>query len=306
MAEVLRIGTLVPKASPWGVMFEVWAKSVKAKTGGALELQLFYGGSQGDEAALIGKLKAGQLEGAAVSCAGLGRLYRPILAFQLPGLFTTWGQVDAAREAMRAEFEAGVTAAGARLVGWYDIGMTMPLSRGHALRGPGDLARNGKRPWQWRDDALHPLMYAQIGVRGVPLNLPEVPAHLEARAIDALWQGPLLAEHLLWTSRLDALTEQIVSATIGAVVLSGSRLSALAPELRGVVSDTGRIVCAALVSRIRTEEAAALGRLKKEMTVVSPSADERQQWAALFGQVRRKAAEDTFSPELVARLEAMA
>ena len=61
---------------------------------------------------MVGKMKAGQLDGAAVTAVGLGKIYKPILALQMPGLFTTWSKLDAARDAMKGEFEKGAQDAG--------------------------------------------------------------------------------------------------------------------------------------------------------------------------------------------------
>ncbi len=106
---MIKIGTLAPGASPWGQVFKVWAAAVSQKSGGELELQFFYNGQQGDEAAMVGKMKAGQLDGSAVTAVGLGKIYKPIHALQMPGLFTTWAKLDAARDAMKGEFEKGAS-----------------------------------------------------------------------------------------------------------------------------------------------------------------------------------------------------
>src|SRR5688572_9406379 len=70
----LKIGTLAPRSSPWGQVFSVWEKAVKEKSGGRLELQFFYNGQQGDEGAMVGKMKAGQLQGSAVTAVGLSKI----------------------------------------------------------------------------------------------------------------------------------------------------------------------------------------------------------------------------------------
>lgn len=110
--EVIKLSTLAPKASPWGQVFTVWEKAVKEKSGGRLEIQFFYNGQQGDEGAMVGKMKAGQLDGAAVTAVGLSKVYKPILALQMPGLFSSWAKLDVAREALRGEFEKGAADAG--------------------------------------------------------------------------------------------------------------------------------------------------------------------------------------------------
>ena len=83
-AEVIKVGTLAPAPSPWGQVFKVWADAVAKKSAGRLELQIFFNGQQGDEAAMVGKMKTGQLDAAAVTAVGLGKIHKPILALQLP------------------------------------------------------------------------------------------------------------------------------------------------------------------------------------------------------------------------------
>src|SRR5580693_1633623 len=97
-AEVIKIGTLAPAASPWGHVFKIWAKAVKERSNEGLELQFFWNGQQGDEGAMVGKMKDGQLDGAAVTAVGLSKIHKPILALQIPGLFVTWPKLDAARD----------------------------------------------------------------------------------------------------------------------------------------------------------------------------------------------------------------
>jgi TRAP-type C4-dicarboxylate transport system substrate-binding protein len=100
-AEVIKLGTLAPAASPWGQVFKVWAEAVSTKSNGRLTLEIFYNGQQGDEGAMVGKMKSGQLDAAALTGVGLGKIYKPILALQIPGLLRTWPKIDAARDAMK-------------------------------------------------------------------------------------------------------------------------------------------------------------------------------------------------------------
>src|SRR5438132_8134754 len=93
----LKVGTLAPQASPWGQVFKVWQTAVHDKTNGALELQFFYNGQQGDEVAMVGKMRAGQLDGAAITATGLGQIHKQVLVLQLPGLFPSWDKLDKAR-----------------------------------------------------------------------------------------------------------------------------------------------------------------------------------------------------------------
>src|SRR5262245_17318965 len=73
--QVLKIGTLAPASSPWGQVFRVWEKAVKEKSGGRIEIQFFYNAQQGDEGAMVSKIKSGQLDGAAVTAIGLSKIH---------------------------------------------------------------------------------------------------------------------------------------------------------------------------------------------------------------------------------------
>ncbi len=304
-AEVVKIGTLMPAASPWGQVFKVWAEAVSKKSDGKLELQFFFNGQQGDEGAMVGKMKAGQLDGAAVTSVGLGKIYKATLALEMPGLFSSWAKLDAARDAMKGEFEKGMLDAGFTSLGWIDVGQSHLMSKSFSVRVPDQL--KGKKPFQWRDDDVAPILFQQIGgVTPVPLNVPEVLPQLNTGGVDALFAPSLLAEQLQWTSKLDTIVDQTSSCSVGGLALGSKRLGALSQELRTILLETGKIAASALTKRIRSEDDAAFARLKGKMTVVTLSADEQGKWATLFKQVRTRLAQGTFSAALVAKLETYA
>jgi TRAP-type C4-dicarboxylate transport system substrate-binding protein len=303
--EVIKIGTLAPGASPWGQVFKIWADAVSKKSDGKLELQFFYNGQQGDEASMVGKMKAGQLDGAAVTAVGLGKIHKPILALQMPGLFTDWGKLDAARDSLKGEFEKGAKDAGFSILGWGDVGKVHLMSKGFQVHTPDDV--KGKKPYMWRDDDTQPILFQVIGgVTPVPLNIPEVLPQLNTGAIDIVNAPSLAAEQLQWSSKLDTINEDVSALAVGALVMSSKRVEALPEDLRAILMDTGRIAANALTKRIRSEDDAAFARMKGKMTVVKLTDDERSKWQGIFKTVRARLAQGTFPADLVARLEGMA
>lgn len=304
-AEVIKIGTLAPAASPWGQVFKVWAESVSKKTDGRVELQFFYNGQQGDEGAMVGKMKAGQLDGAFVSSVGLSKIYKPLLALQMPGLFRTWAKLDAARDALNDDHEKGVKDAGFKVLGWSDIGAARMMSKGGVVRTPDDV--KGKKPYVWRDSIIDPMLFQVIGgVTSVPLNVPEVLPNLNTGAINVVTAPSLLSEQLQWASKLDTIVDDISSCDVGGLVMVSKRFDALAADLRAIVLETGRTAAAALTKRIRNEDDAAFARMKGKMKVVTLTVEEKAKWDAVYKQVRQKLAQGTFSPELVTKLETLA
>jgi TRAP-type transport system periplasmic protein len=148
-AETVSLGTVAPKNSIWGKVFGVWQEAVKKKSDGKLELNVFYNAIQGDDGAMIDKLKSGQLDGAAVSSIGLAKIHKPILALQLPGVFRSWKALDAARDAVGPELQKGAEEAGF-YVTFGDLGKLRGMSIGFAARTPSSLG--GKRVLTTRSD----------------------------------------------------------------------------------------------------------------------------------------------------------
>lgn len=304
-AEVIKIGTLAPAASPWGQVFKVWAEAVKKRTNEAVELQFFWNGQQGDEGAMVGKMKDGQLDGAAITAVGLSKIYKPIVALQVPGLFHSWSKLDAARDAMKGEFEKGVSDAGFKILGWGDVGLAHVMSKGFAVKTPDDI--KGKKPYMWRDDIVQPILFQVIGgITPVPLNIPEVLPNLNTGAIDIVIAPALAAEQLQWSSKLDTIVSDVAGVAIGALVISSKRLEGLSEENRNIINETGRVAANALTKRIRDEDAAAFNRLKGKMTVVDLSGDEKGKWEAVFKQTRDRLKQGTFSADLINKLEGLA
>jgi TRAP-type C4-dicarboxylate transport system substrate-binding protein len=302
--QTIKIGTLAPKSSPWGKVFEVWVKAVNEKSGGKMELQFFYNGQQGDEDAMVGKIKSGQLDGAAVTAVGLSKVYKPILALQMP-LFTSWSKLDKARDAMKADFEKGAKDAGFFLAGWGDVGLARTMSKGFAIKVPDDL--KGKKPYYIRADVIQPAIYSIIsGVSGVPLNVPEVLPNLNTGAINVITAPCLAAEQLQWAGKLDNINENVVATAIGALVFSQKRVDGLPADLKTILTDTGKVAASALTTKIRSEDDAAFGRLKAKMTVTSLNSDQKSAWERVFRAARQKLAQGTFSSDLVTKLEGYA
>src|SRR6476620_8631292 len=116
--HTLRIATIAPKASSWGKVYTAWQKALEKQSEGKLELQIYFTGVPGNEDAMVSKIKTGQLDGAAISAVGLSLVYKSVLVLQLPGVLTSWAQLDQVRAKIQPELDAGIRAAGFDIVGW--------------------------------------------------------------------------------------------------------------------------------------------------------------------------------------------
>src|ERR1043165_608214 len=148
--HTLRIATIAPKASSWGKGYGAWQKAIEKKTGDKLELQIYFNGVQGNEDAMVSKIKTGQLDGAAITAIGLSMIYKNVLTLQLPGVLTTWEQLDKVRAQLQPTLDAGIKANGFNIVGWGDVGLVRQFTKGFEIHRPDDV--KNKRPAVWRHE----------------------------------------------------------------------------------------------------------------------------------------------------------
>jgi len=287
LADTLKIGTLAPPDSPWGQVFKVWRRAVHQRSGGALDLQFFWNGQQGDDRAMAAKIRTGQLDGATLAGAGLGEIDRQVLVLQLPGLFREWSKLDAARRDMHATFDASFARRGFQVLGWGDVGRAHTMSKGFQVHVPADVKH--RRTFYLPGDPIAPVVFSLIGdVTPRQVSVPEILPNLTSGAIDLLTAPPLVAEQLQWASRLDTIGDEVAGIGIGALVFSSGRYASLPADARAVLGDTGRVAGEALTRRIRAEDDAAFARLRGRMTHYSLTASEKAEWEKLFVETARR------------------
>ena len=296
-ATTLKVGTLAPGDSPWGQVFKVWKRAVEERSGGNLQLQFFWNGTQGDENAMVGKIRTGQLDGAAVTAVGLGQIYKQVLVLQLPGLFTDWSKLDNARNQMRAGFDQQFDAQGFKILGWGDVGRAHVMSKGFPIRTPDDLKH--KNTFYLSGDPIGPMFYSIVGdVTPRQMGVPEILPGLTSGSINVVLAPALAAEQLQWASRLDNINSAVAGVGIGALVFSSTKIRSLPADAQNILIQTGAIAGQALTTRIRNEDNAAFGRLKARMTTYDPTPSDMAAWQRVFADTRARLRGTVFNPQV--------
>jgi TRAP-type C4-dicarboxylate transport system substrate-binding protein len=305
-ATTLKLGTLAPQDSPWGKEFKHWAKDVSTDTNGALTLDFQWNGQAGDEVLMVQKMRTGQLDGAAVTAIGLAQTgVTDVLIFQLPGLFANWGKLDAARAAMKDEFDRQFEGHGFTVLGWGDVGAVKTMSVGFEVHRPSDL--QGKGCYYFVGDPIAPKFLAAIGgitPRQVTVN--EILPGLSNGSITALPAPPLAAEQLQWASRITHINTVTSAFGIGAIVVSSSRMQSLPQNFRDVLNARGHEATDRLTKSIRNLDAQAFARLKSTKIAYEPNDAERSEWRELFARVRQQLRGSVFTPAVFDRVVQLA
>ncbi len=253
----------------------------RSKDHGSVKVDWLWNGTAGPESAVVGKIKSGQISGAAVTAVGLASIDKRFLALQMPGAFKSWADLDRARDKYAPDLAKAALKDGFRVVGNGDIGIGRVMSKGFAVAVPADL--RGKSPGAIADDIIAPKVYEAIGgVTAVPSSVVGFLPKLNSGAINVMNTPSLAAEQLQWASRLDHINTAETYYGIGAVVMSVKELDKMPKDDREVVEDTGKLAAKALTRRIRKADKKAFDRLKKKMKVHKATKAEEAEWKKVF------------------------
>lgn len=299
----IKVGTLAPKNSEWGKYFNAWARAVKKQTNGTYVLDWAYNGSAGDEPGMIGGMRSGALHGGALTATGLSSIFPSVVALQMPGLVENWAQLDKVRDAAKGNFDAAFDAAGFKILGWGDVGISHVMfrdpqkdpndpSKGYVkpeIRTPADL--KAYNTFYIAGDSVGSKFLEALGISSpralrVPAILPAI-AGRESSSIDVLTTPAIAAEQLQWAPHVTHVVDMPVGFGIGALVMNKKFFADLPDDIRKIVEDTGKNTGKLLTTAIRAKDQEAWNELTRTKKVVKLTPAEKAQWHAKFANVRK-------------------
>ncbi|MBL8679867.1 MAG: TRAP transporter substrate-binding protein DctP [Myxococcales bacterium] len=298
----LSIASLAPAGSQGAAALETMNRELRRRTSNRLAFRWYLGGVQGDEAEVVRKIRTGRLDGGALSATGLQHMHRPVLAFQLPGMFPDPESFLRAYAALKPTLEQGFERDGYSLVFLSPAPGPRMFSR-RAIRVPEDL--RAARPWRWHDDPILPALYQEVGAAGVALGVGEVLMGLQTQRIDTVYAPPLAAIALQWSAHLSYMSERSASGSLNALVLSQRSASAISPAdratMQAVVAQAVNIYRPVI---LRAEESAIRTLQSRGITTLALTQAERQRWLAAFAGTRARLSRSLCDPAWMARVQA--
>jgi TRAP-type transport system periplasmic protein len=302
---VLRMRSLAPSGSTWATVLRHWGDEVHEQSGGGLSIVWTWNGGGRGEEAIVSDLTSDSLDGGLVTTTALGGLVPDYEIFSLPGLFTSWAQLDAARTAESAYFDQRFADAGVVLLGTADIGAAKIM--GTSDRYEDEIWRpenlRGKDLFTTPGDVIGPEVVRTSGLRSTAVSVPEVLGKLGS-SVNTIIVAPYAAVQLQWAPRIKYILRGVTpSYQTGALVVSKARFDALTAEEQELLSTSAREVSRELQQTIRNDDARAYALISSRPAVRThdATAEEKTQWASAFRRARA-AVRSQFSPDLLRRV----
>lgn len=204
-AQSLSLGTLAPAGTPWAEALQKWGDLIKERSKGEIDVKIYLGGSIGDELEICTQVKRGQLQAGAVSLAPLGSQVPELEVLELPGMFWSYAEADAALDHPKVQEKVRglLEARGLYPAFWSENGMRSFGTKFALVKSPDDLKGRKMRSLESQS---HIAMWRAFGASPVVMPADQVLTSLETGAVDGFDQTPLFAGVSNWTRSVKYFT----------------------------------------------------------------------------------------------------
>jgi TRAP-type C4-dicarboxylate transport system substrate-binding protein len=302
-AETLKIAAVVPEGSAWMEAMRSAAREIEQTTAGRVALKFYPGGVMGDGAAVLRKMRVGQLQGGAFTSGSLADLVPDAEIYGLPFLFRSYDEVDYVRKRMDERMRVDLERAGLIAITISEGGFAHLLSR-QPVRALADLRT--RKVWAPEDDPMSRVAWEAAGISPVPLPLADVFTGLQTGLVDAVTSPPVAAIAFQWHTALQYMTDVPLSYVVGVVVLDARAFKKLDVQDREVLLRVMNRISRELDAKTREDDRRAREALKQQgLQLVQPNPEELARWREIGSAALRKIeASGEYTRERIDELEA--
>ena len=275
-AKTLKIATLSPEGSVWMTIMKQAADEVASKTQERVKIRFYPGGVMGNDAAVLKKIRIGQLHGAAVSGGALSKMAPDTQIYNLPLLFNSYAEVDYLRNQLDAEIEAGFRAAGFVSYGLAEGGFAYIMSK-KPISDVEDLRKN--KVWVPSNDPASDAATQTFNIAPTPLALGDVLAGLQTDLVNTISSSPIAAIALQWHTQVSYITDLPLLYFYAMMVIDDKALNGISAEDQAVINTSFRNAFTTINAQNRKDNDAAFAALQQQgIQLVKPSAEELSEW----------------------------
>jgi TRAP-type C4-dicarboxylate transport system substrate-binding protein len=281
-----KIATLSPEGSVWMQKMQAGADEIQQKTTNRVRFKFFGGGIMGSDAAVLRKIRIGQLHGGAVTAGSLSHLYGDSIIYGLPMKYNSLQEIDRVRKKMDPMLMEGFEKSGFVTFGLAEGGFAYLMSN-TPIRTTGDLRSH--KVWIPGNDLITAEVLKRIGINPIPLPIADVLTGLQTGLVDTVPAPPIAAIILQWHTRVKYLTEIPLSYAYGLLAVDRKVFAKLMPADQQIVRDVMERVFKDIDHQNRSDHVAAMKVLKKNgIQFVQPTAETAAEWRTAGMEVTQK------------------
>jgi len=266
----IRLATLLPTGSSQHHLLEQMGQEWRTKTGGAVTLTIYGGGTMGSENDVVRRMRAGQLQAATLSVGGLSEIDPAVGAIQkIPLLYHSLDEMDYVRSKMQADMERRLEQKGFVVLSWADAGWVHIFSR-QPLTRPDEFRLKKTKVFVTADDLKEVQIVNSLGFQAVPLEWTDVLVSLRTGLVDTVPATPFLALAGQYDLVANNLLQLNYVPLVGATVITKKAWDLLTPDQRDVMLKAAIETGNQIQTESRSESKEAIEAMKKRGLRVQP------------------------------------
>jgi TRAP-type C4-dicarboxylate transport system substrate-binding protein len=294
---LIKMGTLAPEGSSWMKTFNTLNTEVMKKTENKVQFRVYPGGVLGDEMDMLRKLKIGQIQGVALTSAGLSTLFKEMDVLQIPFLFQTYEEVDSVLKKTDSFFRKGFEDNGYVFLGWSEAGFvylmsTLPISSVADLRKA--------KVWIWEESPMSKAIFDEAGVKAIPLTVPDVLVGLQTGLVDVVYVPPTGAISLQWFTKIKYMTDVPLVYLAGGVVVKKDIFKQIPQTSQNFILESYQQHLEQLKTITRNENRDAVKvMVKNGVKIITPTKDQVDEYKRLSNKAMGHISGQTFSKKVL-------
>jgi len=266
----IRLATLLPQGSSQYRALEEMGQQWKASKGGALTLTIYPGGTMGGEEESIRRMRAGQLQAATISAAGLSSIDPAVGAIEkIPLLYRSLDEMEYVCSKMQSDLEQRLEQKGFVALSWTDAGWIYIFSRQPYTR-PQEFRSGKNKVFVSASDEKEVEIVNNLGFQAVPLEWSDALLGLQTGLVDTIPSTPFYALASQFDLAAKNLLEVKYVPLVGATVMTKRAWDALAPDQREKVLKAASEAGKKIRAQSRAESQEAIEAMKKRGLQVHP------------------------------------
>jgi TRAP-type C4-dicarboxylate transport system substrate-binding protein len=254
-SAAIRLATVVPDGSIWDKSLKQMGADWSQATGGRVTLTVFSGGSQGDEATVLRKMRLGALQGASFTVIGLGSIDSSFNVFNVPFFFGSYDELNAVVQKLTPLLKQKLEAKGFVLVHWGHGGWLQVFSK-RAVQTVADL--KALRLYTSAGDDRMTQFYKSHGFQPRAMAMTDILTGLSTGMLDALPTPPLAAMAFQWYKQTPFMLDIALTPIVGATVINRKTWDALSADDRTKLTDIAAGVEKQLQAEVPKQDALAV------------------------------------------------
>ena len=285
-AATLKIATVAPEGTVWMKEMREAGTNIKTRTAARVDVKYFPGGVMGNDAAVLRKMKLGQLQGGAFTAGELSPVYADAPIYSLPFLFTTLEEVAYVRKAVDPMLRDGFRKAGLEAVGLSGGGFAYLMST-KPVRTKDELRTT--KVWTPQNDKIAQVAFEQAGVPVISLPIGDVYTSLQTGLLETVGITTSGAIAFQWHTKVKHVVDLPLSYVVGVLALDAKAYDRLSPEDRKIVDEEFHRAFADIdAAGLKDNESARAALTKQGIRFEAPGVDEQQFWREIGAATMRK------------------